>query len=266
MKGGIDMFLTQDEKEIELQRNKRRIVANCKYCHGTGFVQKTDADGYDKSFICSCSSIVQRNIRLVDWGFPKKFLDDERWNLKLLQGRPYYESVKSYIDNFQSNYDEGKGLFIHGAQGRGKTTIECIIAKHIALMKNPDKPKQEPFNVGFSMYEDIVQSQLDNTKRDLYTKFIYKSDLLIIDNVGNETGKNSNGYSQRLLEMILRKRDNFSLPTIISTNFSIDEMGTEYNKDVKDFILQNDEVIYFSGDNYRVEQGKKECNNDKLVF
>ena len=93
------MFLTQEEKEIELQRNKRRIVANCKYCHGTGFVQKTDADGYDKSFICSCSSIVQRNIRLVDWGFPKKFLDDERWNLKLLQGRPYYESVKLIIFN-----------------------------------------------------------------------------------------------------------------------------------------------------------------------
>ena len=260
------MFLTEEEKEIELQQNKRRIVAKCKHCKGTGFVQRVDADGYDKSFVCSCTSIVKRNIRLVDWGFPKKFLDDEQWNLDMLVDRPYYNAVKSYIDDFLFNYDNGKGLFIHGAQGRGKTTIECIIAKRVAQMINPDKPNNTYFNVGFSMYEDIVQSQLDNAKRDLYMKFIYKSDLLIIDNVGNEIGKNANGYSQRILEMILRKRDNLALPTIISTNFSVKEMETEYNKDVKDFILQNDEVIYFAGDNYRVEQGKKECKKDDLVF
>jgi DNA replication protein DnaC len=54
--------------------------------------------------------------------------------------------------------------------------------------------------------------------------------------------------------MILRKRDNDCLPTIISSNYNINEIETEYNIDVKDFIIQNDEIVYIAGDNHRIEK------------
>ena len=260
------MFLSLEEQKLELQKNKRRIVANCTICKGTGFVTKTNEKGDSMSFVCDCMKKVERNVRLLDGGFPRKFLDDDKWSLELIEGRSYYKPVKKYIDNFLYYYDNGTGLFLHGQQGRGKTTIECIIAKAVVDMINPDSfDKKEKFRVAFSMYDDILRGMIEQSTKDLYNNLVYKSDLLIIDNVGNEFGRNEKQYSQRTLEMILRKRDNDCLPTIISTNYNIDEIEEKYNKDIKEFILQNDKPIFFPGNNYRLEKAKemneKENNN-----
>jgi len=255
------MFLSEEEKSLEMKKSKRRIVDNCDKCKGSGFVTKTNSNGDSMSFVCSCIKKAERNVRLLDGGFPRKFLDDEKWCLELVEGRPYYKPVKDYIDNFLYNYDNGIGLFLHGAQGRGKSTIECIIAKAVVDMINPDTfEKKEHFKVAFSMYDDILHGLIDNDKKEKYNQLIYRSDLLIIDNIGNEFGRNERGFSQRTLEIILRKRDNDCLPTILSTNYCLNEMEEQYNKDIRQFIEQNYEVVYLSGNNYRI---KKEENHNK---
>lgn|SRR5574344_20201 len=254
------MFLNSDEYALETKKFKRRIIDVCKKCNGTGFIA-ANTNGYDTSIVCDCQKLVKRNVHLLDWGMPRKFLDDDKWNINLLKDKPFYDIVNNYINNFIDNYDNGKGLFLTGPHGRGKTTIECVIAKKVSGMINPDTFENKlRFNVGFSMYDDIVKKQFskNTNEQEIMKFFLYKSDLLIIDNVGNETGKNDNQFSQRLLEMILRKRDNDMLPTIISSNYNIDEIAREYNIDVKDFIIQNDEIVYISGDNHRIQKKNKD--------
>jgi DNA replication protein DnaC len=249
------MFLSDENKELELKKNKRRIVKPCKICGGTGLIAKVDGI-YDTFVPCECLKKAKRNIRLLDWGIPRKFLDD-KWDLDILKDKSFFKIINKYIDNFIDNYDAGKGLFLTGPHGRGKTTTECVIAKRVSAMINPDTfEDKKRFIVGFSMYDDIVKKQFSKSEEEKtqLKQFLYKSDLLIIDNVGNETGKNEKQFSQRLLEMILRKRDNDCLPTIISSNYNINEIETEYNIDVKDFIIQNDEIVYIAGDNHRIEK------------
>lgn len=253
------MLLSKEEQELEVKKNRRRFVQTCKKCGGTGFLTRMN-NGYEESYPCSCLKVVKRNVKLLDWGVPRKFLND-KWNMDFLKEKPYYQDIKNYIDNFQENYDNGKGLFLYGPQGRGKTTIESIIAKEVVMMVNPDTfSKKQTFNVAFAMYDDIVKKQFDKEQSQL-KYFLYKSDLLIIDNVGNETGKNEKQFSQRILEMILRKRDNDCLPTILSSNYNIDEMATEYNNDVRDFILQNDKLVSVLGDNHRIENCHEEYDD-----
>lgn len=253
------MLLSKEEQELEVKKNRRRFVQTCKKCGGTGFLTRMN-NGYEESYPCSCLKVVKRNVKLLDWGVPRKFLND-KWNMDFLKEKPYYQDIKNYIDNFQENYDNGKGLFLYGPQGRGKTTVESIIAKEVVMMVNPDTfSKKQTFNVAFAMYDDIVKKQFDKEQNQL-KYFLYKSDLLIIDNVGNETGKNEKQFSQRILEMILRKRDNDCLPTILSSNYNIDEMATEYNNDVRDFILQNDKLVSVLGDNHRIENCHEEYDD-----
>lgn len=253
------MLLSKEEQELEIKKNRRRFVQTCKKCGGTGFLTRMN-NGYEESYPCSCLKVVKRNVKLLDWGVPRKFLND-KWNMDFLKEKPYYQDIKNYIDNFQENYDNGKGLFLYGPQGRGKTTVESIIAKEVVMMVNPDTfSKKQTFNVAFAMYDDIVKKQFDKEQSQL-KYFLYKSDLLIIDNVGNETGKNEKQFSQRILEMILRKRDNDCLPTILSSNYNIDEMATEYNNDVRDFILQNDKLVSVLGDNHRIENCHEEYDD-----
>ena len=252
-------MLSKEEQELEVKKNRRRFVQTCKKCGGTGFLTRMN-NGYEESYPCSCLKVVKRNVKLLDWGVPRKFLND-KWNMDFLKEKPYYQDIKNYIDNFQENYDNGKGLFLYGPQGRGKTTVESIIAKEVVMMVNPDTfSKKQTFNVAFAMYDDIVKKQFDKEQSQL-KYFLYKSDLLIIDNVGNETGKNEKQFSQRILEMILRKRDNDCLPTILSSNYNIDEMATEYNNDVRDFILQNDKLVSVLGDNHRIENCHEEYDD-----
>ena len=253
------MLLSKEEQELEVKKNRRRFVQTCKKCGGTGFLTRMN-NGYEESYPCSCLKVVKRNVKLLDWGVPRKFLND-KWNMDFLKEKPYYQDIKNYIDNFQENYDNGKGLFLYGPQGRGKTTVESIIAKEVVMMVNPDTfSKKQTFNVAFAMYDDIVKKQFDKEQSQL-KYFLYKSDLLIIDNVGNETGKNEKQFSQRILEMILRKRDNDCLPTILSSNYNIDEMATEYYNDVRDFILQNDKLVSVLGDNHRIENCHEEYDD-----
>ena len=253
------MLLSKEEQELEVKKNRRRFVQTCKKCGGTGFLTRMN-NGYEESYPCSCLKVVKRNVKLLDWGVPRKFLND-KWNMDFLKEKPYYQDIKNYIDNFQENYDNGKGLFLYGPQGRGKTTVESIIAKEVVMMVNPDTfSKKQTFNVAFAMYDDIVKKQFDKEQSQL-KYFLYKSDLLIIDNVGNETGKNEKQFSQRILEMILRKRDNDCLPTILSSNYNIDEMATEYNNDVRDFMLQNDKLVSVLGDNHRIENCHEEYDD-----
>lgn len=253
------MLLSKEEQELEVKKNRRRFVQTCKKCGGTGFLTRMN-NGYEESYPCSCLKVVKRNVKLLDWGVPRKFLND-KWNMDFLKEKPYYQDIKNYIDNFQENYDNGKGLFLYGPQGRGKTTVESIIAKEVVMMVNPDTfSKKQTFNVAFAMYDDIVKKQFDKEQSQL-KYFLYKSDLLIVDNVGNETGKNEKQFSQRILEMILRKRDNDCLPTILSSNYNIDEMATEYNNDVRDFILQNDKLVSVLGDNHRIENCHEEYDD-----
>ena len=256
------MLLNKEELELERQKLRRRIMDKCPKCHGKGFIVKTDEHGDGTSFPCSCKKDIEACVRLVDYGVPLKFLNP-KWNMTMLEDKPYYNDIKDYVDNFIDYYDEGKGLFLFGPQGRGKTTIECIIAKEIASKINPDTgDRRNCFVVGFMMFEDIIKKQFDKEDKNILNSLLYKTDLLIIDNLGNESGRNENQFAQRTLEMILRKRDNASLPTIVSTNYNLDEVGSEYNKDIKDFLTQNNICVYFSGDNYRVKKETKALTNE----
>ena len=92
-------------------------------------------------------------------------------------------------------------------------------------------------------------------------------DLLIIDNLGNEAGRNKESqFAQRILEMTLRKRHNNLLPTVITTNYELDEIEKMYNKDVHDFLIQNNEDIFFSDENHRTTNDENVDDEENFDF
>lgn len=246
------MFLNNTELEDERRRWTALLVTNCPVCHGKGFTLNEN----EQAKVCQCRRMVDRNVRLVDMGMPRKFLD-KRWSTKLLQDKPYGAKIMAYIDAFANGgYQQGRGLLLTGPHGRGKTTVACVVGKRVAAQAHPWREPCGPFNVGFAMFDDMVRWQFTDTKKAQLEAMV-KTDLLIIDNVGDETAKGTEKRTaERLLEMIIRRRDNACLPLIISTNYTEDELAKEYSADVRDFLLQNCEVVFVAGDNHRAEAGQ----------
>lgn len=248
------MFFTPEQREKEIRRWENRLIEPCSICKGEGSVN-TDR-GTAK--MCDCTRQAHINTELASCGLPSKYL---QWTWDMCEKTDFVEECKDYAKNFLDNYLIGKGLFLEGSQGRGKSTMEVLIAKEVAGMINPDT--KQNFKVAFAIYEDMVQlshkgRQGDRSASNKLDKLIDDVDLLIIDNIGSETGfGNETKYTTKLLEYILRKRDNAEKPTIISSNFNHNELENKYSDTVFQFIKLNCDVVLVTGENNRMKKNNK---------
>lgn len=234
------MAFTNEQLEQEVKRWHNRIVNRCPKCNGEGLVYVND-----KPIYCDCMKYAQLYAQLVLNGVPRRYLT---WTWEDCYDLDFINKCKAYSDNFLNEYYDGRGLYLYGSQGRGKTTMETLVAKYAAMKINPDTGK--PFKVMFVLFENLVQASYNN--KEAINEAIYSPDLLIIDNLGSETGMNSDSkYNVRLLERIIRTRDNNEVPTIISSNFNMDEIQTYYGDAMKDLIEKNSEIISVTGQNLR---------------
>ena len=255
------MFLDREQFEAEVGRWENRLVANCKLCNGVGAIPSENKGLYKT---CICKQKAWLNSNLVDWGIPRKYLD-ESWSWENCHPQDFVKKSKDYATRFIDHYFNGKGVFLYGSQGRGKSTMEALIARDIAKKINPDTKKH--FKVAFAIYEDIVQmshqARVNPAIKQKLDTLINSPELLIIDNIGSETGLGSDTkYTTRLLEFILRKRDNNGTPTIISSNFTPEELTKHYSDTVHDFVENNCELILVTGDNFRRKSNVSDLINE----
>lgn len=239
------MIFNEEERRQEATLWENRLVKTCTICNGTGSIPSDT--GLHK--MCECMQKAKLNTYLVSWGLPRKYLSED-WTWDKCVKRPFVTKCKDYSDNFISNYNNGKGIYLYGSQGRGKSTMEVLIAKDIVRKMNPDTGK--PFVVAFSLYDDLVRMSYGSNNREALIKIYQKPQLLIIDNIGSETGLNTESKSAvHLLDNILRTRDNACYPTIISSNFHPDELKKIYNDPIHDLVVRNCDIVSVTGDNLR---------------
>lgn len=252
------MIFSRQEYEAEVKRWQNRLVKNCPKCGGLGSIDKP---GSNMAIMCSCQEKAILNAHLASAGIPRKYLN-QTWNWEgLNNNREATEKIKKYADNFIDHYYNGEGLYIYGQQGRGKSLLESLTAREVAAKINPDTGKH--FKVAFIIFEELVQishqARNDLDARALFNRIISKPELLILDNIGSETG--SKDYNTKLLEFILRKRDNDNVPTIISSNYTPEQLLSAYSDTIHDFIKQNCIPVLVQGDNFRKRNSVVEDND-----
>lgn len=242
-----DLFMLVTEERMFAETNKweNRLIKKCKLCNKTGIIKKNG-----EYVNCECSNKAKLFTKLTCNGVPTKYL---QWRWKDCDDQSFVNECKDYADKFIDYYMEGTGLFLYGLQGRGKTTMESLIARDATIKINPDTNKS--FEVIFVMFEDLIQWNLQKNDwviRNKLNNVIENSDLLIIDNLGSETGFGSETKTNvKLLDRILRTRDNNQKPFIISSNFTLEEIGKYYSETIKDFIYDDCKVIDVTGEKFR---------------
>lgn len=242
------MIFSREEQQAEVKKWQNRLVKNCPICKGSGSIDKP---GTNMAVMCSCQKQALLNADLASSGIPRKYLNSN-WNWDgLNNNRESTEKVKEYANNFDDYYFDGEGIYLYGQQGRGKSLLESLVAREVAAKINRDTNKH--YKVAFIIFEELVQlthqSRSDLKARNLYHTIVSKPDLLIIDNIGSETG--SKEYNTKVLEFILRKRDNDGNPTIISSNYTPEQLLTAYSDTIHDFIDQNFMHVLVQGENHR---------------
>jgi DNA replication protein DnaC len=239
--------MDEEEKDIESKYWQRQLVDNCLICNGERTIISDKGTN-----LCKCTVTASVYTNLVANGVPKSFLD-WKWSNCGKASPQIIKQCQDYIRDFDNNFISCRGMYIFGTQGVGKTTLSTMMAKYIALKINPITDRR--YTVAFATYDTLVDwhtNKFNNILQDKLNKFITKAELVIIDNVGAEGGNVQN--NTKLLDRILRERRNRGYPTIITSNYTMDEIKSNYSTSVRDFISQSFNEMPVIGQNIRAKE------------
>jgi DNA replication protein DnaC len=156
--------------------------------------------------------------------------------------------IKKYFKSFNEMFKFGQGMYIHGGNGTGKTTLAILLLK-----KGIERGHScffAPFADVVILNSRIVGGFIDKEAKEAI-QYIQNVDFLVLDDIGKEfdSGKD---YSRATLNSILRYRDMWLKPTIYTANTPIEDLRMHYG-DSNYSIMEGRSIILNSeyDDDYR---------------
>ena len=230
-------------REAGLSDDYLNMQYECPFCKDTGYV------GNEK---CSCfkQKIIER---LYAQSNINKLAEEANFDIL---SEDYYEgedldrfrgavrTSKDFIKNFESLYPN---LLFYGTVGTGKSFLSICIAKEIL-----EKGHSVLYFSAASLFSLIQTNTYDFKKseelRSLYDD-LYNTELLIIDDLGTEHVSNT---SIPQLFTCINERLNRNKSTIITTNFSLDDIKSMYSERVSSRIASSYHLCKLTGKDIRI--------------
>ena len=155
-------------------------------------------------------------------------------------------AVLDYLDNSTASIASGQGLTLWSpSTGSGKT-LAAVLALKSALTHG-----HEGYFVQFNEMIDYSTEGWRNVdERKWFNRKIRNTDVLVIDDIGRENPGRAN-VVEAMLDAVIRARVNDARPTIITTNYTPDQMRLGYGNNILSLLSEVNHEIDFSGPDYR---------------
>ena len=156
-------------------------------------------------------------------GIPKHFLnvtidDFNTYGEEMLENAK--NIVSDYISDIDDTYSSGRGLYLYGSNGVGKSMLGSIIVKE--AYRHRYSSKRITFVEYINEYTKIWKSQSIDEREyleDLFYSYTKAVDFLVLEEIGKENTKPD--LAVTILEDCLRYREEHGLCTVICTNISL---------------------------------------------
>lgn len=243
------------EQSLALQEQKKAVLKEhgydtsdldvpyiCPHCKDTGFIGNR---------LCNCHKELLKDIerenlsRLValeDYTFQSFIINEKFYPDKAFQkAEKIVKSCRSYATTFTP---ESKNVLLLGGVGVGKTHLSLAIANVVI---------NRGYSVVFGNSQNIIsdlQSEEFNDGKELqyYKRAVMNCDLLIIDDLGTEV---LNQSRTAILYNIINTRLLSKLPTIITSNFTHEELQEKYDQRIFSRITGEYSILTLDGNNVR---------------
>ena len=183
--------------------------------------------------------------------FRLDYYGEDFWSSYGRTPRANMEKVLAFCRRYAENFGRTpiKNLFFHGGTGLGKTFLSACIAREVS-------------EGGFSVVYDTAVSVLarfeeqkfsrdvDDAReaRDITRKYL-RCELLILDDLGSEL---TTPFVQAALYQLINTRLTDGRCTIISSNFSMDELRGRYSPQIISRLEGEYEILPFFGKDIRL--------------
>ncbi len=171
-----------------------------------------------------------------------------------IPGFPQAEKLTSVVDHchyFINNFDKTfDNLLFYGRAGTGKTFLINCIAKELI-----EKSYSVIYLSAVQLFDLLADYSFKRSNTTIYRQISFdellRCDLLIIDDLGTEM---SNSFTESSLFDCLNERLIHQKSTIISTNFSLQELQQKYEERIFSRTAGNYTPLKIFGDDIRIKK------------
>jgi len=126
---------------------------------------------------------------------------------KIPETAQHYKALKAYVDDLPARDKAGKGLYLYGPYGRGKSGAA------VGILKEAMRRGGRGMFIHALELETVFGKHLDEP----YRQAVLKTQFLVFDDVGAER---SISWSPQWIETIMKLRISKRLPTLMTSNDS----------------------------------------------
>ena len=242
---------------------KINSIPKCRYCkkeYKLGFTEEE----YLPDCICQYEREVQKKKgkKLVGTIQSRKAVVNKRFynktfaNFKKESNIKAYNECLGYVRNLEDNLEQGKGLFLTGNVGSGKTHLIAAMVDWIARMTTKRAYRAWIIFITSVDLLALIKYTFDRKNKDddnteeLMSK-LEDCDLLIIDDLGTEK---TTDWASELFYKIIDSRYSNLKSTIITTNLTDQELKEKLSERLVSRIYEMCKGIKLSGKDYRLEK------------
>lgn len=249
-------------KALKLPEDYLDVKYTCEKCQDTGLIEDYDEERHVSygTKLCSCHTELLKKYASEKMSSmtPLELSSFEDFDLEYYpktaeKGKSPYDAMKDVYNRcmkYAEKFDtDSVSLYFCGRTGLGKTHLSLAIAN-------------EAMQKGYNVVYGSVITFLNKLEREKFGRadsfetedILINADLLILDDLGAEF---STAVATSALYNIINSRIARGVPTIISSNLSLEEIKTRYPESIASRIIGNYVVVNFYGDDIRQIQNNE---------
>ncbi len=223
-------------------------VAACVTCHGKKVFTWRDDQGNPAVYDCPCADQYLLARWLMNSGI---MLNYARlgWSDLIHLSDDTIAGVMDYFEHREAYISAGIGLILHGeTRGTGKTMLAMLLLKQMLA---------EGIGVYATTFSDMIDSFAsgwqEREQSRWFSRTVRSAPVLYIDDLGRERNKGIGSVGENMLETVTRSRVASNQPTIITTNYSPEDIHKGYGGHTMSLISERSMMVEVKGKDLRPE-------------
>jgi DNA replication protein DnaC len=214
-----------------------------------------DENGKTVTWECNCVAQWITHRYLLHHGVQKNYQRLGWTDASAVPAGTQYE-ILTYLDNADQYVERGVNLVLHSPDaGTGKTLMLMLAAKKL-LSQGYDAYVAQ-MNTIVEMY---TSGWRDKGDKDYFERRIMNCGVLVIDDLGKESGDKTIDFIDRLLDRVIRHRVSASLPTFASTNKTPEQLESGYGQYVASLLTESCIFVETPGTDWRPQARRRTQN------
>lgn len=217
----------------------------CLTCNKRGVFKERSEGGQVTESECNCIEQWRMHCSMLNSGIGLRY-QRVSWTDAVGVAPGVMDEVFQYFDQAEANISTGTGLTLWSEnKGTGKTLMAALLLKGLL---------SRGYDGYFTQFNEMLDAHTDGWRdkdeRAWFTKTIRNAGVLVVDDMGREY-KGRSEVVEAMFDSVIRARVAASRPTIITTNYTPDQMLQGYGGNILSLLSEVNIEVHVPGRDFR---------------